>query len=146
MNKRSIGIIFAVIISIIIVFGVLSEPASDIEKELPVFHVTLANPELYIDGIYSTNFLLPKGEFSLSFVPNGDSPKNLRIVIIGISTIYDEELVLDGTLHETNISEYYTWNYSGEKQFSNSKEQSVQIEINPNGNLIGTLSVDIKTP
>ena len=146
MNKRSIGIIFVILISVIIVFGVASEPTSDIGKKIPVFHVTLANPELYNDGVYSTNFLLPKGEFSFSFVPNGDSPKNLSIVISGISTIYDEELVLDGTLHQTAISEYYTWDYSGIIQFSNSEEQSVQIEINPHGNLIGTLSIDINTP
>lgn len=145
MKKGKISIIFVIIISIIVILGIASE-STDIEKKSTVFHVTLANPELYNDGIYSSSFLLPKGEFSLSFVPNGDSPKNLSIMISGESTIYDEKLVLDGTLHQTAISEYYTWDYSGITQFVNLEEQPVQIEINPHGNLIGTLSVSINTP
>lgn len=144
--KRKLGIVIVVIISIIVILGIASKSPSDIEKKSTVFHITLANPELYTDGIYSSSFLLPKGEFSLSFVPNGDSPENLGIVISGATTIYDQKLVLDGTLHQGAIAEYYTWDYSGITEFENLEEQSVLIEIDPHGNLLGTLSININTP
>jgi len=141
---KKVGIVGVVLIGIAIVISIFTIfPSSEIDKKLSIFHVTLADPELYQNGVFSSNFVLPSGEFSFSFVPNGDSPKVLEISIIGESIAFHEKLTLEGTLHETGISEYYTWDYSGKTEFVNSEEQTVQILINPNGNLLGTISIDI---
>ncbi len=46
-------------------------------------------------------------------------------------------------MHETEISEFFTWKYDGEKIIEISEMQEVSITINPNGNVMGSISVDI---
>ncbi|MBA4438136.1 MAG: hypothetical protein H2B06_04765, partial [Nitrosopumilaceae archaeon] len=46
-------------------------------------------------------------------------------------------------LHQTGISEYYTWEYLGQKEITVSENQQLIIIINPNGNVMGSVSVDI---
>ncbi len=41
------------------------------------------------------------------------------------------------------MSEYYTWDYDGQKAISILVQQVIAIEINPNGNELGPVSVDI---
>ena len=45
--------------------------------------------------------------------------------------------------HQTGISEYFTWDYDGQKKIINSETQKVSITINPNGQTLGSVSVDI---
>ena len=59
------------------------------------------------------------------------------------SFVYTEDFKLVGTPHQTGISEYYTWDYDGEKNIIISEVQEIEIIINPNGETISSVSVDI---
>ncbi|MFB5624895.1 MAG: hypothetical protein ACE5RP_08300, partial [Nitrosopumilus sp.] len=107
------------------------------------FHVTLADPDQYNEGVYSSKFELDKGNYSFRFVPNGDSPQILSIELKGEEFRFKEDFKLNGTLHETGISEYYTWDYDGKKIINVPSPQEIFIQINPNGNVMGSVSVDI---
>ena len=56
---------------------------------------------------------------------------------------YFEDFILEGTPHETGISTYYTWEYSGNHLILIPEDQTLTITIDPNGNLLGPVSVDI---
>jgi hypothetical protein len=103
----------------------------------------LADPDLYKNGIYSNSFSVNTGNYIFKFVPNGDSPKSLTISLKGKDYDFSENFKLKGTLHQTGMSEYYTWDYDGQKSISISTQQMLSIEINPNGNELGSVSVDI---
>jgi len=139
MNKK----IFVVVIVIVIVVIGLSFNQEDGKKNNTVFHVTLANPNLYKNGIYSDSFNVDEGEYIFKFVPNGDSPQSLSILLKGENYDFSENFKLNGTLHQTGISEYYTWDYDGRKEILIPTPQRMTIEINPNGNDLGSVSVDI---
>jgi len=139
MNKK-IVIIFAALI--ITVMG-LSFNQVDKKNSNVVFHVTLADPDLYKNGIYSYVFTVNTGDYIFKFVPNGDSPQSLTILLKGENYDFSENFKLKGTLHQTGISEYYTWDYDGQKAISIPIQQMIAIEINPNGNELGPVSVDI---
>ena len=141
MNKKLLIIPIAVVVLIVSFLGTQSN--NEIEKEVSPFHVTLANPSQYQNGIYSSKSFLDKGDHSFTFVPNGDSPKNLDIEIKGENFEFSENFKLKGTLHETGISEYYTWDYDGVKSFQIDSTKEIAIQINPNGNILGSVSVDI---
>ncbi|MDX1596567.1 MAG: hypothetical protein R3327_06475, partial [Nitrosopumilaceae archaeon] len=106
-----------------------------------VFHETLADPKLYQEGIYSNTFFATEGTYSFRFVPNGDSPKSLEISLRGQNLDFNEKFELQGTVHDTGISEYYTWDYQGTKTVMIPESQEVQITINPKGNVMGPVSV-----
>ena len=134
------------IIPIVITIGVIalgSQSDQPNTNNEPVFHVTLANPELYENGVYSSTFDLDNGEYYFRFVPNGDSPKTLTISLEGNDFEFSENFNLNGTLHETGISEYYTWDYDGEKSIILPTQKEISLQINPNGNVLGSVSVDI---
>lgn len=139
MNK--ILIIIPTIL-IIIIIGI-SFNSSDKISNNTVFHVTLADPSLYKNGIYSNTFTINEGNYVLKFIPNGDSPQSLNILLKGENYDFLENFKLSGTLHQTGISEYYTWDYDGQKEITISSSQKIQIEINPNGNELGSVSVYI---
>ena len=139
MNKK------IVIISVVLITAVigLSFNHNDDKNSNIVFHVTLADPSLYKNGIYSNTFTANNGNYFFNFVPNGDSPQLLTILLKGENYDFSENFKLKGTLHKTGISEYYTWDYDGQKEFSIPNQQIMVIEINPNGNELGSVSVDI---
>jgi hypothetical protein len=140
MKKKFLVIpVVILIIAIIVIF----EPNSSEEKNQNRFHVTLANPDQYNEGIYSSKFVLDKGEYSFRFVPNGDSPQILSIRLEGEEFQFGEDFRLNGTLHKTGISEYYTWDYDGKKIINVPYSQEIFIQIDPNGNVLGSVSVDI---
>ena len=140
MNKKIIIIPIIAILGIIVVSFSSNETS---EKNNILFHVTLADPDLYINGVYTEEFILEKGEYFFRFVPNGSSPKILSITLNGNTFDYSEDFDLIGTPHQTGNSEYFTWNYDGQKNIINSEMQKVSITINPNGETIGSVSVDI---
>ena len=113
------------------------------EDDNVVFHVTLADPELYQDGVYTEYFDIKNGEYYFRFVPNGSSPEILSISLDGWSIEFSEDFQLRNTLHETGISEYYTWEYFGENKITILEDQRVSISINPNGNVMGSVSVSV---
>ena len=108
-----------------------------------VFHATLADADLYTNGVYTDTFTIDRGEYSFRFVPNGSSPKILSIVLNGDNFDFSEDFKLESTLHQTDTSEYYTWEYNGQKIILVSEIQEISIIINPNGNVKGSVSVDI---
>jgi len=134
-----------IIIPIVIVIGifVINFSSDSEEKTDDVFHVTLASPELYINGKFTETFEINKGEYSFRFVPNGSSPKILSINLNGDDFQFSQDFKLEGTPHQTGISEYFTWDYLGERNFVISEKQNLMISINPNGNVMGSVSVDI---
>ena len=141
MNKKILIIpILIAIIGLAFTFSVPNEPVS---KSETWFHVTLAEPSQYENGIFSDVFFVDKGQYSFRFVPNGDSPQTLSISLIGEDFEFYEDFRLKGDLHQTGISEYYTWDYEGQKSLQISTQQQLAISINPNGNVEGSVSVDI---
>ena len=133
------------VVIIAIVFAILFSLAGEdrATQNKAAFHVTLASPDMYKNGTYTEKVILNAGEYTFRFVPNGDSPKVLSISVRGEMLEFSEDFILNGTLHQTGISEYYTWDYAGIKSFESPSRGEFLVEINPNGNIIGPVSVDI---
>ena len=127
-------------IAVVIALGLSIEPKS--EKTV-AYHVTLADPKLYTDGIFTDTFEIQEGTYQFSFVPNGDSQQTLSIDLKGATFSFSEDFQLEGTSHETGISTYYTWDYLGKKVIQIPDDQELQIVINPRDNLLGSVSVDL---
>ena len=140
MNKK-IVIIPLVMIIVIIIVNFSSDKTS--EKSDVVFHITLADPNLYVDGVYIDKFTIEKGEYFFRFVPNGSSPEMLSVSLNGLTFDFSENFKLVGTSHQTGISEYFTWDYDGEENILIPEKQEISISINPNENVMGSVSVDI---
>ena len=140
MNKK----IIMIPVILIIVIGIIGFSSDEPDEEnTTTFHVTLANPNLYVNGEYTDSFTIQKGDYIFRFVPNGSSPKILSIALNGDTFDFSEDFELVGTPHQAGISEYFTWNYVGEKKISISEMQEISIVINPNGETMGSVSVDI---
>jgi hypothetical protein len=140
LNKKIIIIPIVAILVIVLVSFSLNETN---EKNNILFHITLADPNLYVNDVYTEKFTLEKGEYLFRFVPNGSSPKILSIVLNGDTFDYSEDFKLIGTPHQTGISEYFTWDYDGQKNIFISEMQEFSITINPNRETLGSVSVDI---
>ncbi|HET6457634.1 MAG TPA: hypothetical protein VFG24_02000 [Nitrosopumilaceae archaeon] len=135
--KKVVYILAVIIIAIVIAISL--QPKNQTST---AYHVTLADPKLYKNGTFTDNFKIQKGTYQFSFVPNGDSPQNLSISLKG-NFSYNEDFILQGALHNTGISSYYTWNYLGSKVIEIPQDQEIQIKINPHGNIFGSVSVDL---
>ena len=143
MKAKFVACIVLVIgIIISIVFFASSDTKYENDENV-VFHITLAEPQKYENGRFSDFFEIENGMYEIRFVPNGDSPKLLKISINGEFLNFSEEFILEGTPHDTGISTYYTWKYLGNKIINISNNQEVKIAIDPNGNLLGPVSIDI---
>ena len=140
MNKK-ILLIPIIVIFVVIMMNFSSDENNN--KNDIVFHVTLADPNLYVNGIFTDELILEKGEYIFRFVPNGSSPEILSISLTNNALNFVEDFQLEGISHKTEISEYFTWKYEGKKLFSVSEKQEISIAINPNGNVMGSVSVDI---
>ena len=140
MNKK-ILLVPIIVIFVVIMMNFSSNEGSK-ESDV-VFHVTLADPNLYVNGIFTDELILEKGEYVFRFVPNGSSPEILSISLANNVLNFVEDFQLESISHKTEISEYFTWKYDGEKIFSISEKQEISIAINPNGNVMGSVSVDI---
>ena len=140
MNKK---IVLIPIVVIIVTFGAIFSLDPSEKNGSVVFHVTLADPNLYTSGVYTESFTINKGEYSFRFVPNGSSPEILSIILNGEKFDFSEDFKLKSTSHQTGTSEYFTWKYVGQKIILISEMQEISITINPNGNVMGSVSVDI---
>ncbi len=143
MNSK-VGGAIAAAIGIVILIGFLGLDFE--EKTDNVFHVTLADPAMYENGVFTDSFEIDEGRYQFGFVPNGDSPKTLTISLSGSNHNSIEEFVLNSESHETGISQYYTWSYVGDADsiIEIISFQEVQITINPHGNYNGPVSVFLK--
>ncbi len=140
MNKKIVIISILLIITIFVVIFSLDPPE---KNDNVVFHVTLADPNLYANEIYTDAFSINEGEYSFRFVPNGSSPEILSIILNGENFDFSEDFTLESTSHQTGTSEYFTWEYEGQKIIKIAEIQEISIIINPNGNVMGSISVDI---
>ncbi|MBT6194860.1 MAG: hypothetical protein HOI05_03475 [Nitrosopumilus sp.] len=140
MNKKIIGVS---IITIIIIFSTYYSTNSEEKENDIIFHVTLANSELYNNGIYTDKFTIDIGTYFFRFVPNGSSPEILSIKLNGQNYNFSENFKLKGIPHESETSKYFTWKYEGQKNITNNSLKEISIIINPNGNVMGSVSVDI---
>ncbi len=136
--KKIIYVVAIVVVAIAIGLSLEPNQRKDVN-----YHVTLADPKLYTNEIFTDTFAIQKGEYQFSFVPNGDSPKTLSIALKGQTFSFAEDFQLNGTLHDTGISVYYTWKYIGKKEIQVPEDQQLQIVIDPHGNLLGSVSVDL---
>ena len=136
--------IFYAIIGIALIITALVVLSSESKSEKTVvYHITLADPKLYTDGIFTDTFKIQNGTYQFSFVPNGDSPQIMSIQLKGESFSLSRDFKLVGTPHNTGISTYYTWDYDGEKELEILEDVELEITINPHENLLGSVSVDI---
>ena len=143
MNKK------IVIMAIILILGFvafdwitgLSDENEKINEN--IFHITLADPELYANGVYTEKFLIEPGTYFFRFVPNGSSPEILSIKLIGQNYAFEENFELVGITHESETAKYFTWKYDGNEKIIIESSQEISITINPNGNVKGSVSVDL---
>ena len=96
---------------------------------------------------YSTITLERTVPYEFDFVAMGDSPKWLKI---SVGNVFSESLYLEGTLVDTGISEYYTWDYVGIKNFEisfkqcpNQKTCDYDIIVERHGDLKGSVTISL---
>jgi len=143
MNKK---IVILVIIPILgfVVFDWITGLSDENEKiNDDIFHITLADPELYTNGVYTDEFLIDPGTYFFRFVPNGSSPEILSIKLNGQNYVFEENFELVGIPHESETAKYFTWKYNGNEKITIDSSQEISIIINPNGNVKGSVSVDL---
>ena len=143
MNKK---IVILVVLPIIVFIGfnwISGLSNEKVNSDEIVFHITLAEPSLYTNGVYSDKFLIESGTYFFRFVPNGSSPEILSINIIGKNFEMIENFKLKGIAHESETAKYFTWGYEGNKKIVIDSSQEISIQINPNGNVNGSVSVDM---
>ena len=143
MNKKIVIIPIIAIVGFITIdwitgFSDQKEKNNDI-----VFHITLANPELYTNGVYTDAFSIEPGTYFFRFVPNGSSPEILSIKLTSQNYEFLENYTLIGTPHESETAKYFTWKYDGNEKIIIDSSQEISISINPNGNVKGSVSVDL---
>ena len=143
MNKKIMIIPIIAIMGFIVIdwitgFSDQKEKNNDI-----VFHITLANPELYTNGVYTDAFSIEPGTYFFRFVPNGSSPEILSIKLTSQNYEFLENYTLIGTPHESETAKYFTWKYQGKGEIIIESSKQISISINPNGNVNGSVSVDL---
>ena len=152
MSKKPIigGIILAAIIGVVFA-GAQINPDNPENGE--VWSIRMASPEW--DDRQTVRASLPnleEGTYKIGFVPMGDSPHKITIVIKGKSTTtspnfyFSEEFVLKGTPVDTGISKYYTWEYVGQKYVYIPEvegETNYEITIKRTGNLKGSVTISL---
>ena len=149
MNKKPIigGIILVAILGMVAVGAQINPEYTEESSGSEVWQTRIAGPEY--DNI-STHVhdlgSLEKGTYKIGFVPMGDSPKNLRIKVVGLGIMFAENFILERSLVDTGISKYYTWEYVGQKyvQIPESEgEVNYKITIIREGNLQGSVSISL---
>ncbi|MEW6044404.1 MAG: hypothetical protein AB1608_09085 [Thermoproteota archaeon] len=139
MNKK-LATLLVVVVTIAALAVLVSVPSEKSQRQ-EIYHVRLADPKMYQDGIFSDTFAAKQGTYQFRFVPNGDSPQTLSIALKGPTFSFAEDFVLKGTPHETGISTYYTWEYLGQTTIEIPEDQELQIVIDPHENILGPVSV-----
>ena len=93
-----------------------SFPSSYVQDGMPYMQVdTYVNQNK--DGVaFESNV-----PYQWRFVASGDSPQQIRITVQN-NLIFNEVFHKERTLVDTGISEYYTWDYVGNKNFEISDE------------------------
>ena len=158
MSKKPIigGIILAVVIGVVFVGAEINpdNPENE-ESNSEVWSTRMVGSEVSHSGTseyrswpiwngdahqYSSITLTIKVPYKFDFVAMGDSPEWIKISVGDFS----ELLYLEGTLVGTGISEYYTWDYVGNKEFSLTKVcKDCDIQVGRHGNLEGSVTISL---
>ena len=143
MNKKIVILVIIPILGFVVFDWItgLSDKNEKINDD--IFHITLADPELYTNGVYTDEFLIDPGTYFFRFVPNGSSPEILSIKLNGQNYTFEENFELVGIPHESETAKYFTWEYNGNEKIIIDSSQEISITINPNGNVKGSVSVDL---
>ena len=159
MSKKPIigGINLAAIRGMVFVGAQINpdNPENEKSPNSEVWSARIAGPE-YDDTWnhrYSPITLERKVPYEFDFVAMGDSPKWIKIYVNGhgpAAQAFSEMLYLEGTLVDTGISEYYTWDYVGNKNFEisfkqcpNQKTCNYDIIVERHGNLKGSVTISL---
>ena len=159
MNKKPIigGIILVTIIGVVYAGAQINpdNPENEENQKSEVWSTRIAGPEFddVFNHRYSPITLERKVPYKFDFVPMGDSPERLKISVgekgSGVE-VFSEMLNLEGTLVDTGISEYYTWDYTGNKNFEisyqqcpNQKTCNYDITVERYGNLKGSVTISL---
>ena len=158
MSKKPIvgGIILASIIGVVFAGAQINPDNPENEdSNSEVWSTRIAGPAFdnTWNHKYSPITLDRKVPYEFDFVPMGDSPERLKISVVwsgqGVQ-VFSEMLYLEGTLVDTGISEYYTWDYTGNKNFEISYEQcpnqktcNYDITVERYGNLEGSVTISL---
>ena len=141
---KKISIVLVIVIVGFVTFDWITGFSDGKEKtNNVVFHITLANPELYSNGVYTEKFSIDPGTYFFRFVPNGSSPEILSIKLTSQNYEFVENYTLIGTPHESETAKYFTWEYQGKGEIIIESSKQISININPNGNVNGSVSVDL---
>ncbi len=145
LKPKIIGYI-SIGVGIAVVFGVYTLIDSTDKNHQSIFHVTLADPTMYQNGVFTDSFEIQEGSYYFAFVPNGDSPQAITISLQGSDYYSMERFILHSDFHDTGISEYYTWSYIGDEESTITipSSQSIQITIDPHENYDGPVSITLK--
>ena len=143
MNKKIVIMVIIPILGFVAFDWITGLSDEDKKINEDIFHITLADPELYVNGVYSEKFLIEPGTYFFRFVPNGSSPEILSIKLIGQNYAFEENFELVGIPHESETAKYFTWKYDGNEKIIIESSQEISITINPNGNVKGSVSVDL---
>ena len=161
MSKKPIigGIILVAIIGIVSVGAQINpdNPENEKSPNSEVWSTRMAGPEFddIFNHRYSSITLETKVPYKFDFVPMGDSPERLKISVSVDyqqfqDLVFSEMFILEGTLVDTGISEYYTWDYTGNKNFEISYEQcpnqktcNYDITVERYGNLKGSVTISL---
>ena len=162
MNRKPIigGIILVAMIGVVYAGAQINpdNPENEKSPNSEVWSIRMAGPEW--DDRQSHRAALPnleEGTYKLGFVPMGDSPSKIRIDIKVRSAgsdfagatwtpMFSEKFVLKGTPVDTGISEYYTWEYIGQKYVyipEVEREADYEITITRSGNLKGSVTISL---
>jgi len=158
MSKKPIvgGIILASIIGVVFAGAQINPDNPENEdSNSEVWSTRIAGPAFdnTWNHKYSPITLERKIPYEFDFVPMGDSPERLKISVVwsgqGVH-VFSEIFILEGTLVDTGISEYYTWDYTGNKNFEISYEQcpnqktcNYDIIVERYGNLKGSVTISL---
>ena len=158
MSKKPIvgGIILAAIVGVVLAGAQINPDSPENEdSNSEVWSTRIAGPAFdnTWNHKYSPITLERKVPYEFHFVPMGDSPERLKISVGGKGhgvEIFSELLYLEGILVDTGISEYYTWDYTGNKNFEISYEQcpnqktcNYDIIVERYGNLKGSVTISL---
>ena len=161
MSKKPIvgGIILAAIIGVVFAGAQINPDNPENEdSNSEIWSIRMAGPEWDDRPIHRASLPnLGEGTNKLGFVPMGDSPTKIRIDIKVRSAgsdfagttwtpMFSEEFILKGTLVDTGISKYYTWEYVGQKYVyipEVEREANYEITIKRSGNLEGSVTISL---
>ena len=166
MNKMMIaggGVVAAIIVSI--AYGASMNPGGNEQRSGgEIWNFRISGEEFNdISTITAGLGVIEEGTYKIGFVPMGDSPAKIELMIKGKwtvsynvepswGTIFSEEFVLEKSLVDTGISKYYTWEYIGQKyvqipelegKIPSSDEPIYEIIISRHGNLEGSVSISL---